>query len=429
MTGIWYATAMAATASAIFSIASEIGPLASFSPSAGTLTSFSSERTSISSAQTDSAAAQDAVHPNYQQAIALANQAVAAYQSAQQASDSAAKISFTQQERTLWRAALQKLSEVPASADSYAKATEKQSHYQTLLATANSKLTASDNAFLKEIAASADVASEQVHITLCQIDDGQIDSVIASAPLPNANSCRHHQGEQHLASAASLIKLPIAIALMDKIEQDGQSLNDKIYIDPNNFTENAQGIGIEIDQEYTLADVVTRMLNESNNIATNQLIDYIGRDRIAKTMTDRGYTDTLVDFKLAGDRILPSNPGTQSNQLTSHDLTAMMANIYGLKNPGDEELLTALISQRDRELGHAALQDLSPAVHWLGEKTGQNDRLIGTTLAMQVGDQRYALTVAIDHSGDLHALRSIIHDIAKHLLAKGPLLSHVSKAH
>lgn len=433
MSGIWYATAIllgrifaiAATTGALISIASEIGPLAPSSSEEQPTTQLSPDQPAqTSSAQTATPStspgptgeiAHSDDNSTYKKAMALANQAVVAYQSAKQASEPETRISFTRREQVLWQDALQKLSEVPASSANYSQATQKQSQYKTLLATANRKLAEHDNAFLKEIVDSAGVAPEQVHITLCQIDSGQIDS-------RHENNCRHHQGDRRLASAASLIKLPIAIALMDKIKQENHSLDDAIYIDPSNFTENAEGASIEIDQEYTLGQVMVRMIKESNNIATNQLIDYIGRDAIAETMAKRGYTNTLVDFKLAGNRILPPNPGTQSNQITSNDLTAMMEAIYGLENPGDEELLKALISQKDRELGYTALQGLEPTTTWLGEKTGQNDRLIGSTLAMKVGTQRYVLTVAIDHSGDLYGLQAIIRGIAEHLIETGPLI-------
>jgi beta-lactamase class A len=59
---------------------------------------------------------------------------------------------------------------------------------------------------------------------------------------------------------------------------------------------------------------------------------------------------------------------------------------------------------------------MGPDIEWLGEKTGQNNRLIGSTLAMRIGSQRYALTVAIDHSGDPQAVRDIIQAVARHLL-------------
>jgi len=435
MSGIWHATALlvgrglaiAVTTGAIFSLAGEVGSLSPSSVNNPASTQATVEqsgaRSSTGFPEAATTAAPTAIS-EYKQAIAIANEAVVAYQSAKQASDPQDRLSFTRREYALWQAALQKLADVPESAANYAQATEKRSQYKILLATAKSKLVAGENAFLKTIVDSAGVAPKKVHITLCQIDSGQISrsGIGQDTAFADENSCRHHQGDSLLASPASLIKLPIAIALMDKVEQENRPLSTEIYIDPSNFTENAEGASIEIDREYPLAQVMVRMINESNNIATNQLIDYVGRDRIAKTMADRGHKDTLVDFKLAGDRILPPNPGTQSNQLTSNDLTAMMVQIYGLENPGDEELLKALLSQQDREIGHTALQDLDPAIAWLGEKTGQNDRLIGTTLAMKVGAERYALTVAIDYSGDIHGLQTIIRSIAKHLLEAGPLV-------
>ncbi len=353
----------------------------------------------------------------YARAMELANQAVVAYQSAQKTSDPERKLAFTRRERFLWEATIKKLEQVPKAADSYQQAQAKREQYQGLLATAQGKLNEADNAFLRSIIADTGVSLESAHVTLCQIGE-QIDEPASS------KACRHHQGDQLLASPASLIKLPIAIALMDKTIQEGTPLSQKIYIDPQNFTENAEGASIDIDEEYTLAQVVTRMINESNNIATNQLIDYTGRESIAKTLADRGYKNTLVDHKLAGDRILPPNPGTQSNQSTTDDLTAMIAQVYGLENPGDEALLKALHSQQDKELGHQALQDLGPAIHWLGEKTGQNDRVLGTTLAMKVGSKRYALTVAVDYGGDPEAIRHIVSGIAKHLLDQGALVQN-----
>ena len=346
----------------------------------------------------------------------------------------------------LWQATLQKLSEISNDAAVYSEVQAKLTHYRMLLANAESKLDSNENDFLTPIIQAAQAPLNGTHVTLCQIDRNEATSLVSYSRQGGNNPtrstaeqldsqrpfmvrdridterCRHYQGDTQLASPASLIKLPIAIALLDKAADDNIKLSDKIYIDPNNFTENAAGASIDIGEEYSLEQVMARMINQSNNIATNQLIDYIGRDRIAKTMVTRGYTSTLVDFKLAGDRILPPNPGTQSNQSTTHDITVMMAHTYSLKHPGDEALLRALISQKDQELGYEALKNLSPAGEWMGEKTGQNDRLIGSTLVMKVGAERYALTVALDYSADPYAVRAIIRGIAEHLLETGPLV-------
>ena len=388
---------------------------------------------SVSRATTDTSTSREKISPeeaerSYQRAMELANQGVVAYQAAQSAlaSDPALSLSFTRRERFLWQATLAKLESIPPSADSYEQAQLKVDQYKGLLATTDRKLEAWDNGFLGPIIRSAGVPPDRVHLTVCQIGEQHTESrnfePTTEGQLDRA-SCRHHQGDRQLASPASLIKLPIAIALLDKTTREHIPLSQSIYVEPQNFTENADGATVTVDQEYTLAQIMTAMINESNNIATNQLIDYVGRESIAKTLADRGYQNTLVDHKLAGERILPPNPGTQSNQTTSDDMTAMMATVYSLEHPGDDAILTALLTQQDREMGHQALAGMGPAVQWLGEKTGQNSRVIGASIAMKIGPERYALTVAIDNSGNIEGLRKIISGVASYLLEEGALIS------
>lgn len=503
MSGFWYTAAIATTASALFAIGTGVGvplgdnpsrraafealsyrlitskQLPSRQPAFATESTASSRTVSqrvsraidrsadlmsgvkISGVEEETAsrreiASKNADRANYEQAVALARLAVDAYQSAQSAETSAESIAFTRREKRLWRRSIQKLSAIPRSAVLYPQANDKKAHYTTLLITAERKVLAADSTFLVDIISDAGLSADKMHITLCQIDvppESIGTSGLEAKGGFNPDHCRHYQGEQLLASPASLIKLPIAIALLDKVNAESLDLDSKLYIDPDNFTENALGATIEVDKEYPLVQVMDRMIDESNNIATNQLIDYVGRDDIAKTLAEQGYQDTFVDHKLAGDRILPPNPGTQSNRITTDDITTMMVNTYRLSHPGDEELLEALLGQKDQELGYQALQELqselkvelqsetsseqgssgegskesASKVEWMGEKTGQNNRMLGTTLAMKIADKRYALTVAIDYGGDPVAIREIVKGIALYLIESGPLVATVDQ--
>ena len=370
----------------------------------------------------------DADAQQFDRAMALAKEAVSAFQSAQR--NPATSLENTRRERELWQASLQLLGAISPKSDLYKQASIKQSQYQQLLATAERKIAEADSAFLTQIIQDAGVSPSQAHITLCQIDNPQ--SNLHSGPdkllMPahpnrtaktqvksqiNSQQCRHHQGDERLASPASLIKLPIAIALLQKASTENIELTQKIAIDPGNFTENAEGATIEIGKVYTIGEVMAHMIDRSDNIATNQLIDYIGRDRLAQTLEEMGYVDTYAGHKLAGDRVMPKDMGDHINQSTTNDLTAMLVNAYSLQAPGEQALLESLQSQTDKEIGYQALQDSN--FQWLGEKTGQNRRVIGSTLVMQVGEERYALTVAIDESGNAQAIKSIISEIADHL--------------
>ena len=360
---------------------------------------------------------------NYQRAVELANQAVKAYSDASEAANGAASeaqaIALIRRERFLWQASLQKLAAIPQSSSLYDRAANKQAQYQQLLDTAEDKLAKADGAFLTDIIKATGTDPQSVHITLCQIDS----SALWQPGQISSQRCRHHQGDQRMASAASMIKVPIALVLMHKVATEGIDFSQKIRIDPGNFTEDADGTKIEVGQEYPLREVMGRMIDQSNNVATNQLIDYLGRSYIEQVLKEKGYADTYAGHKLAGDRIMPADAGTIGNYSTSHNITAMMVQIYRQETPEDEQILKALMSQTDRELGYEALKDMGPAILWLGEKTGQNKRALATTLAMKVGEERYVLTVALNYSSDAYALRQIVQGTAAHLLETGPIIA------
>lgn len=336
----------------------------------------------------------------YRRAIELAKQAI---QTRQAGADTRQAL---QQEEFLWQAAIARLKSIPADSTLSEQATAKVQEYEEIVQYVSAKLDRAESGFLKDIA-EATGRPQALRITLCHV----------------AGECRDYQGDLPPASPASLIKLPIAIALMDKVTQENIDLSTTIYIDPGNFTENADGAKIFVDREYPLREVMARMIKESNNIATNQLIDYIGRDNINQTFRQRGYETTFVDYKLVGDSTYPANAGSTPNRMTSNELTDMMRKIYLFQHPGDEEILDALVGQYDWEFGYTAINQLnSKRVHWIGEKLGQNSKVIGTVVAFKVDDQRYVMTVTIDHSAHQQALRDTIKATIQHILQNGHLV-------
>ncbi len=443
MPGFWYPTAIAAVTSVFLGLSGSL--LIGATSSSGRAnqqkhnqkhdavftarsshSSVSAPSISAPSASTSALDSQSA--EQLKQAQKLANQAVKAFRSARLEPKSS--LTYTRRERDLWRAALQSLASVPQDSALHHQVAAKQRQYQQLLATAERKVAEADSAFLTQIIEDAGVQPDDAYITLCQIDNplanahsGPVKllnpahhSVTAKTQVKsqiNSQQCRHHQGDELLASAASLIKLPIAIALIQKAAAQGIDLNQKIKIAPGNFTENAEGATLEVGNAYSLREIATQMIAHSDNIATNQLIDYVGRDRLASMLEEMGYVDTYAGHKLVGDLAMPEDPGDRGNQTTTNDLTAMLVNTYSLQAPGEQTLLHALQAQSDRELGYQALQ--GSGVQWLGEKTGQNDYVIGSALAMQVGQERYALTVAIDYSGDVQGVQEIVSGIANYL--------------
>ena len=253
--------------------------------------------------------------------------------------------------------------------------------------------------FLQEIAIKSEL-SESAKITVCNLQ----------------YRCRHLQGNVAPTSAASLMKVPIAIALVNKLTVENIDLDTEIYVDEGNVTEE-EFSALEGGQNYPLRQLLAETIINSSNTAPNQLIDYLTRNYINQVLEERGYGETRVNSKFIGETTVPVDLGETKNRLNADELTAMMVQIYNGEHPGDDLLRTILGLQHDRELGSAALEGKN--ARWLGEKTGQNSSVLGTTLAMKVAGNTYILTVIDDGEYSEEAIRNSVAEIADYLLRNG----------
>ena len=224
-------------------------------------------------------------------------------------------------------------------------------------------------------------------------------------------SCRNFQGNQEILNPASLIKIPIGVAVMKKIQEDEIDINTEILVSRGNFTEDASDI--IVGNKYTLKKLLLRMINHSSNIATNQLIDYVGREQLNEILSSLGYVNTYIGYKLVGERTYPSNPGCCYNRITTDELTKMMVGIYNLEHSGDRQLSEFLAKQKDRTMGYAFLQAKSSS--WLGEKTGRHSQFKGTTVATKINDKSYVISVAITQGVSNATVGKIVAQMAQYI--------------
>jgi len=306
-----------------------------------------------------------------------------------------------QRQAFLWRAAIAQLQTIPPTSPLAPLASQQQHLYQQRLAVVIAHLREIEADALKQIAGKLG-AAEGVRISVCHL----------------AGACRHYQGQLPPASPASLIKVPIALVLLQQVATTAKDLGDRIYIAPHNFTETMAPARISVGRHYSLGQVMARMIDESNNIATNQLIDYLGWSTLNHELQRQGFATIRVRTKLVGAHTYPShNRGWAANILTTAELTTLMRSVYAQRLPGAGHLIRALATQTHHDFGYQALRAFpSQRVAWLGEKTGQNSRVIGSTLAVRIDGEIYVLTVTLDHSGNHHRLRQIIQDVVGYLL-------------
>ena len=311
------------------------------------------------------------------------------------------------QQEYLWESAIRQLQQIPEESMLLSSAADKQEEYAAILEPVAADIDVLQSEFLATIA-EATGRPHAIRITICHL----------------SGECRDYKGDVPPASPASLIKVPVAVVLMHKAMAEGIDLAEPVYIDSHNWTENANGAKIYVRHEYPLREVMVRMIKESNNIATNQLLDYIGWEYLDNALQEMGYSATKVRTKLIGESTAPTrNRAVGSNIITSNEVTEMMRQIYTFTNPGDDEILEGMVGQYDWDFGYLAVRKLkNKRVAWIGEKTGQNSKVIGSSMAVKIDDERYVLTVTIDHSANQKMLRKVIGDVIQAILDDGHLV-------
>src|SRR5690625_850663 len=100
--------------------------------------------------------------------------------------------------------------------------------------------------------------------------------------------------------APSIIKVPIMVAAYDALEKKEISFSDTVRL---NREELVGGSGVLQHlspgmTSLTIYDLVVLMIVQSDNTATNMLIDLLGVDKIKKVMTDHGWTNSKCYNKL-----------------------------------------------------------------------------------------------------------------------------------
>jgi beta-lactamase class A len=109
----------------------------------------------------------------------------------------------------------------------------------------------------------------------------------------------------HLDSAAeiypaSMIKLPIAMVLAALVEARAFAWTDDATVSAANVTVNDAPSPFVLGYTAELGAYVHAMLAASDNVATNVLIDVLGRETITAACASFGLRDTAVHRKLSG---------------------------------------------------------------------------------------------------------------------------------
>jgi beta-lactamase class A len=207
-------------------------------------------------------------------------------------------------------------------------------------------------------------------------------------------------------SAASMIKVPVLIALFQEIDAGRVRLSDKLTLQQTDIGDGSGDMQYSpIGSEYTVLETITNMITISDNTATNMVIRRLGGiEQLNQHFRQWGLQQTVLH------KPLPDLEGT--NTTSPKELSTLMSMV------SQGEILS--MKSRDRALEimrHTVSDTLLPSS--LGEgatishKTGDIGTLVGDTGIIDMPNgKRYAITAMVKRSFNDSRAQDLIRQIA-----------------
>lgn len=168
--------------------------------------------------------------------------------------------------------------------------------------------------------------------------------------------------------SASTIKLCILWQLFDEANKNNLSLNEKVKIKRE---EMVGGCGVlkELNEglELTLKELSTLMIIQSDNTATNILIDRLGMDGINKSMEGLGLKHTSLNRKMIDLKAIEAG---LDNYTTARDMSLLLERFLDTEDICEEfkcQMIDILKRQQLREKLPAMFPEGAVFAHKTGE--------------------------------------------------------------
>jgi beta-lactamase class A len=190
---------------------------------------------------------------------------------------------------------------------------------------------------------------------------------------------------------ASMIKTPIAAALAALWESGELRRDDPVRVEAANMTANDLPSPMLPGYVATLEEAARLMLTRSDNVATNVLIDLIGRERATTLSVRAGLKATAVRRKLSGSLPLIDDPAaTGRNAHPVLDAARLFGAIATEEVAGARWLHATLLEQEWNEKLSAGLLPGDRFAH----KTGDTDEVAHDGGILELADgARYVFVV------------------------------------
>ena len=210
-------------------------------------------------------------------------------------------------------------------------------------------------------------------------------------------------------SSASIIKIFILGTAYELAEHGQLNLNQQVTVHQADMVGGAGVInGRSGELVYTVRELLKLMITESDNTATNVLMDNIGVPRIRDFMKEHGFNDSVLQRKMMDFEALRAG---KDNFTTAADVGCFFRLLREHKlvsERADREMIAILFGQTDMECFPQALPQAKIA-HKTGELSGVYH---DTGIIHEAGDSYVLCIMSVDSRGRGNTI-STMRDMAK----------------
>lgn len=203
--------------------------------------------------------------------------------------------------------------------------------------------------------------------------------------------------------SAGCMKLPVAMILLKAVEEGKFSLEDKIFISEE---DKYFGTGILHEfapREYTLRELMIAMLIQSDNTASNKIINMLGKDNINLTFKQMGLKNTVLNRRSSNNLEREEN----ENRTTSYDLCKCWKMLHDKTyiNGTYSDMLIDILSKQQFK-GKSSLYIFDDLKDKIANKTGDKCSVENDTMLVRL--QKGDFTFTIMSSGIPNSVYGIV---------------------
>ena len=209
--------------------------------------------------------------------------------------------------------------------------------------------------------------------------------------------------------SASIIKVPIMLAIFNEVKNGKANLNDMIFVTQNDILYDTE-IFENGEKKYSINELINWMIIESDNTATNVLLKHFGMENVNNYIANvLKVKSTYLQRYMLDKKAIESGLNNYTSQKDMLDIFTLLFNKEILNEELCDIAINILYNQRCQDQIMRYIFEPIKFAH----KTGALDYLNHDVGVMNINNKMFYIGVSVYNSNNKKGNRKLIGNIGK----------------